>query len=212
MDTTGGFNRKGTIELSIGEQRESSLSVAESWIRVRVTAAEGDQPEYKELRRSAPCPRNDRWICPRDSLPDREERDAREDGWDSRRPSRQLHALIAGQDDLILEVSSPDGWERWTGWTSRIERHGKIFCLDNVTGELRFGPIVRQPDGSTRSYGATPPSGSNLRVPEYRAGGGVVGNVDAGALRLLRKHPVHFQGGEHPSRRGRRRRGNDRGP
>ena len=191
MDTTGGFNRKGTIELSIGEQRENSLNgVTAAWIRVRVTAAEGDQPEYKEspkIRSMSAAtiggfaPATHCQIVKNEML-------GRTAGTPGEAFTLNRTPLIAGQDDLILEVSSPDGWERWTRVETFANRgpQEKIFCLDNVTGELRFGPIVRQPDGSTRSYGATPPSGSNLRVPEYRAGGGVAGNVDAGALRLLR--------------------------
>ena len=191
MDTTGGFNRKGTIELSIGEQRENSLSgVAAAWIRVRVTEAEGDQPEYKESPkiRSMSAETIGGFVPATHCQIVKNEMLGRTAGTPGEAFTLNRTPLIAGQDDLILEVSSPDGWERWTRVETFANREPqeKIFCLDNVTGELRFGPIVRQPDGSTRSYGATPPSGSNLRVPEYRAGGGVVGNVDAGALRLLR--------------------------
>ena len=191
MDTTGGFNRKGTIELSIGEQRENSLNgVAAAWIRVRVIAAEGDQPEYKESPkiRSMSAATIGGFVPATHCQIVKNEMLGRTAGTPGEAFTLNRTPLIAGQDDLILEVSSPDGWERWTRVETFANREPqeKIFCLDNVTGELRFGPIVRQPDGSTRSYGATPPSGSNLRVPEYRAGGGVAGNVDAGALRLLR--------------------------
>ncbi len=63
------------------------------------------------------------------------------------------------------------------------DRH---FVLDRATGTLRFGPMIREEDGSPRFYGATPAKGSVIRVPRYRVGGGRRGNVTAGAIQVLR--------------------------
>ena len=54
------------------------------------------------------------------------------------------------------------------------------------TGEIRFGPLIRYPDGSTRQHGAVPPEGAQVMVTGYRSGGGAIGNVGAGTLTGLR--------------------------
>src|SRR5581483_9696695 len=45
---------------------------------------------------------------------------------------------------------------------------------------------VRYPDGTVRHHGAVPASGATVSVTGYRTGGGVVGNVGAGTLAVLR--------------------------
>lgn len=60
------------------------------------------------------------------------------------------------------------------------------YTLDSVTGELRLGPAIRQPDGTIKLYGAIPPRGSNLIFQQYRRGGGTDGNVRAGVLNTLK--------------------------
>ena len=60
------------------------------------------------------------------------------------------------------------------------------FTLDSVTGELRFGPAVRQQDGTVKLYGAIPPRGSNMIFERYRSGGGQEGNVQPGILNTLK--------------------------
>jgi predicted phage baseplate assembly protein len=60
------------------------------------------------------------------------------------------------------------------------------YTLDSVSGEIRFGPAVRQPDGTIKLYGAIPPRRSNLVFDRYRYGGGQEGNVQAGILNTLK--------------------------
>jgi predicted phage baseplate assembly protein len=60
------------------------------------------------------------------------------------------------------------------------------FTLDSITGELRLGPAVRQPDGTIKLYGAIPPRHANLLYRQYRYGGGQDGNVQAGVLNTLK--------------------------
>jgi Baseplate J-like protein len=88
-----------------------------------------------------------------------------------------------------LEVREP-GADRWTVWqpvssfasSGSDDRH---FTVDRMRGEVRFGPAIRQPEGGWRRFGAVPPAGSALRFGRYRYGGGVAGNVAAGALTVL---------------------------
>jgi predicted phage baseplate assembly protein len=84
-------------------------------------------------------------------------------------------------------------WERVQDFavSGRHERH---FGLDEATGEVCFGPCVRQPDGAMRQYGRVPEAGRRVRVSQYRHGGGVVGNVPAGRLQVLRSAIPYIDG------------------
>ncbi|GAG28333.1 unnamed protein product, partial [marine sediment metagenome] len=63
------------------------------------------------------------------------------------------------------------------------DRH---FTLDSVSGEVAFGPVVRQPLGEEQQYGRIPPAGRQIRFAAYRSGGGVLGNVGQGTITALR--------------------------
>jgi predicted phage baseplate assembly protein len=67
--------------------------------------------------------------------------------------------------------------------STRYDRH---FALDEATGEVCFGPAVRQPDGTVRQYGRVPEAGRKIRFSQYRYGGGVAGNVPAGKIQMLK--------------------------
>lgn len=95
-------------------------------------------------------------------------------------------------EDEVLEVEEiRDGLEVFVSWqrvkdfskSSRFDRH---FVLDTAVGEIRFGPAIRQPDGSVRQYGRVPESGRTIRMTKYRHGGGIGGNVPAGQIQVLR--------------------------
>ncbi|MEU8003593.1 putative baseplate assembly protein [Catellatospora sp. NPDC049111] len=94
---------------------------------------------------------------------------------------------IPGQA-TVVETDAGDGWLPWTvvadfADSGPEDRH---VVLDQLAGELRFGPAVREVDGRTRRYGAAAPTGALVRIRGYWVGGGVEGNVDRGALRRLR--------------------------
>lgn len=93
-----------------------------------------------------------------------------------RRPGETLLVTVGGETQTWTEV--PDFAD-----SGSSDRH---FTLDSVTGELRLGPAVRQPDGSIRRYGDIPPRSANLIFRRYRYGGGLEGNVQAGVLNTLK--------------------------
>jgi len=62
----------------------------------------------------------------------------------------------------------------------------QVFTWDSASGEIRFGPQIRLPNGLVRQYGAIPPADGRVFVTGYRHGGGRKGNVAAGQLRVLR--------------------------
>ncbi len=69
---------------------------------------------------------------------------------------------------------------------SQSERYDRHFVLNMSTGQVQFGPAVRQPDGTMQQYGRIPEMGKQIRFTRYRYGGGTVGNVPVGKLQVLK--------------------------
>jgi predicted phage baseplate assembly protein len=66
--------------------------------------------------------------------------------------------------------------------SSRFDRH---FTLDEASGQITFGPSVRQSDGSVVQYGRIPESGRNIYFSSYRFGGGSIGNLPVNNLHTI---------------------------
>jgi predicted phage baseplate assembly protein len=95
--------------------------------------------------------------------------------------------LEAGETLEVLDVETGD-WEPWVARDTFAESgpDDRHFVLDLASGQLELGPAVRSGGGRWRRYGAVPPKGAALRMTAYRHGGGLEGNVAAGALTVLR--------------------------
>ena len=76
-------------------------------------------------------------------------------------------------------------WQRVTDFASstHYDRH---YTLELATGEVCFGPGIRQQDGTLRQYGRIPAARRTIRIRSYRHGGGAIGNVPAHKLQVLR--------------------------
>lgn len=90
-----------------------------------------------------------------------------------------------GEHLLVHENGQPIVWHEVPDFANSgpEDRH---YTLDSNSGEIRFGPAVRQPDGAMRRYGRIPPRGARLTFRRYRSGGGLDGNVQAGVLNTLK--------------------------
>jgi predicted phage baseplate assembly protein len=89
----------------------------------------------------------------------------------------------------VVEVSM-DGneWEVWQavpdfGNSTPADNH---YVLDPISGEIEFGPAIRQRNGTEPQFGVIPPNRSIIRIRSYRVGGGVRGNVGTGRVRVLK--------------------------
>ena len=98
--------------------------------------------------------------------------------------------LLKPQAAETLEVQDPESgdWARWElrddfVGSTEFDRH---FNLDVVSGDVEFGPAIRETDGGWTQYGAVAPKGAVLRYTKYRYGGGRQGNVTAGTLTILK--------------------------
>jgi predicted phage baseplate assembly protein len=102
--------------------------------------------------------------------------------------------VIPSDEPFVVHVSRPavggtapeiEEWEIRANFAdSAPDDHH--FTLDRVGGIVRFGPTIREEDGSSRNLGAAPPKGALLTVPRYRYGGGAPGNVAPRAISVLR--------------------------
>ncbi len=190
-DTTGGLNRRGVIRLFIDAHQLSSLSSIEAaWIRCRIIEAQGDQPTYKAsptIHSITVATIGGRVSASHCQIVINE-MPGRTSGTPGEAIQLSRFPLVSEQSELTIEISSSDGWQTWHRVESFANESAdaRVFTLDAVSGVLRFGPLIRMEDGSARTYGATPDAGATVRVPRYRAGGGVRGNLDTGALRLMR--------------------------
>jgi hypothetical protein len=95
----------------------------------------------------------------------------------ARSPEEMISVYVDGQ--------SPQSWTEVNDFASSgVEDHH--YTLDCVTGEIRFGPAIRQPDGTIKMFGAVPPRGANLIFEKYRYGGGQDGNVQPHVINTLK--------------------------
>ena len=113
----------------------------------------------------------------------------RSDGSAGQRFSLQNAPVLKRTEDETIIVHTESGTqEKWKEVRDFADSHfaDKHFTLDSVTGEVRFGPAVRQPDGTLKVYGAIPARNANIYFSTYRTGGGTEGNVRGGVLNTLK--------------------------
>lgn len=185
-DGTDGFRTSGSIELLLPEELRESVEFGERrfWLRARLVdgALPGREGGPRLRRLLANTTIAVQAFTIRDELL----------GSSNGTPAqsfRVAHAPVL--EDLRLEVregpesSTGEGGrsDRWVAWQEVDDFHGsdpndRHFVMDHVSGRIRFG------DGN---HGRIPPRGrGNLRMAHYRTGGGVSGNVAAGAITELK--------------------------
>ena len=70
-------------------------------------------------------------------------------------------------------------WELREDFVGSTEFDRHFNARPRSSGEIEFGPAIRETDGGWTQYGAVPPKGAVLRFTRYRHGGGRDGNVAA---------------------------------
>jgi predicted phage baseplate assembly protein len=190
-DTTGGLNQRGTIDLYIEQHALSTFSgLSAGWIRVRVVDAVDDQPRYTSSPqiRTIDIATIAGITNVSQCTPITNEIVGTVTGTPGEILQLNRFPLVSGQETLAIEVSGPEGWTVWSRVESFAESVSTDLCftVDDIKGQLRFGPMIRNADGSARYYGANPTSGSTVRVPRYLVGGGIQGNVERGAITVMR--------------------------
>ncbi|MFN2608119.1 MAG: putative baseplate assembly protein [Acidimicrobiales bacterium] len=191
-DTTGGLNRAGAVVLllplvhapmTLGERRAW-------WLRGRLIDPIGDEPAYDaspEIR-SLEVVSLGGTVSAHHGRPGPREIVGRSEGEPGQVFTVRSPPVLPRRTGEEVQVRGPDGPETWLEVedfaASAAQDHHVLW--DGSSGEIRFGPIIRYPDGTLRQHGAVPPKGALIEVSAYRQGGGARGNVGAGTLSVLR--------------------------
>ncbi|MEU7531743.1 putative baseplate assembly protein [Saccharothrix sp. NPDC042600] len=196
-DSTGGFNKPGDVVLHVPRTHAASVIARQraGWLRCRAVEPPPELPFYQKppklLAVTAATIGGTTEATHADIV--RNETIGVSEGVAGQRFALTRTPVVVDEGTLVVEVATPDGWEQWTEVRSFAESgpRDKHVVLDRVGGEVIFGPAIRQPDGSVRLFGAVPAKSAAIRVPEYRTGGGLRGNVARGLLQVQRD-PVPF--------------------
>jgi predicted phage baseplate assembly protein len=193
-DTTGGLNVPGNVILHIPyESRTKEINgLSACWVRCRATRPRTDQRGYT----SSPRLRTVVAECVGGTVPATQcfriwnEMLGRSDGNPGQTFTLHNTPVLTRESRETIEVETErDGYfEPWTevpdfAGSGPDDRH---YTLDSTTGEVQFGPVIRQPSGEERQYGRRPPAGRQIRCTSYRWGGGVVGNVGEKTIVVLK--------------------------
>jgi predicted phage baseplate assembly protein len=193
FDTTGGLNTTGLIILNLPiEASELDIDGKHAfWLRCSIVAARPRQPAYQRSPRIASVsvtslggtvPASHGFEVIGEEL-------GATDGSPGQRVQLQTLPILPRSPGETLEVQSTTGdFEPWIevsdfGASGPNDPH---FILDDVTGTIELGPLIRTPAGEEHQYGRVPTPGRKLRFSRYRSGGGIIGNVGARTLTVMR--------------------------
>ena len=195
-DTTGGLNNPSgrvTLYLPLEMQADQVYGRNAYWLRCRIEQRRPEQGMYTESPRvtdvtaytlGAAVPATHAIIVEDELL-------GHSNGEPNQTFQLEYAPILALQEGETVEVEEKrHGEVVFVPWqcvpdfahSNRYDRH---FMVDTSSGEVSFGPAVRQPDGTVRQYGRVPEAGRAIRFSRYRHGGGVKGNVPADSLQIL---------------------------
>jgi predicted phage baseplate assembly protein len=198
-DQTQGFNKDGTVQihLPLSMQPTTLNNTRAYWVRCRVHQANSEQGMYTQSPRIQGIQVSVLGATTRatHATPIPAERLGVSNG-DPGQTFQLLYSPIlpleSGRGErLEIRSTTPDGEVAIEQWTQVSDFSGSgpednHFTVNLVDGEVRFGPVVPQPDGSARQYGAIPPMHHEVWMNRYRQGGGRQGNVPRETLRVLK--------------------------
>jgi len=196
-DTTGGLNRDGDVVIHVprGHAAHTIDKRHAAWIRARVVEPSAGTSAYEasptvSFVSSVTIGGTAAAV---NAAVVRDENVGVSEGVPGQSFALRRRPVLADEPAVLLVSAGLDAGSapEWTTWeqapdfasSGPDDRH---FVLDGASGEIRFGPAVRQMDGSLRRYGAVPEKDRFIRMQEYRTGGGSRGNVAAGAIRILK--------------------------
>jgi predicted phage baseplate assembly protein len=203
-DKTAGFNQNGDLQISLPyriQPNQLQLREAATWLRCmpleKLPAGTEPYSQSPRIRRMSAYTIGITIMVTHALAVGAEVL-----GTSNGQPAQKFHLVnhnILKPDGVeeVVEVSQDGGpWEAWHpvqdfGNSSPSDHH---YVLDPISGEVEFGPAIRQRNGTEPQFGAIPPNGSSIRMRSYRIGGGVRGNVGAGSVRVLKSTLSYVSG------------------
>ena len=202
-DTTGGLTYASSeIEFHIPSsagQREIELLSGEEplmawWIRCRYKALAQNQPGYNKAPligrfHSYTIGGTISTVHSRVIYNEELGRSKGEPGQTFRLENRPVLTLNPANNETIIiddgAGTTPEFWHYVEDFSASgpTDKH---FICDYVTGELGFGPAIRNPRGEEEQHGAIPPFGKRIMMLAYRTGGGIEGNVGSNTINVLK--------------------------
>lgn len=198
LDTTGGLNRDGVILLQV--PRSAGMATVERrrafWIRCRVLRPRPGQSTYAASPRIVGVKVNTLGGV----IPASHTFDVIGEvlGTSEGQPGESFRIartpVMPRRHGETVYVEAGDGTaEAWVevenfGASGPTDPH---FTIDEVSGTVEFGPLIRAPHGEERQHGRLLPTGATVRMARYRSGGGLIGNVGARTLTVL-KTPIPY--------------------
>lgn len=190
-DGTLAFNISGEVILRLPAMAEEEFfGETGHWLRCRITSEQNYagykvSPDIESLRVEA----RGGTVTARHAVVVKNEVLGRSDG----NPGQQFTLLNAPvlhleeQDVLVSDLAGQPA-QTWTpvpdfAESGPLDHH---FQLDYQSGAVTLGPALLQPDGTVYRFGAVPDKGVTLRIPRYLYGGGVIGNVPARAINVMK--------------------------
>ncbi|AFZ67352.1 putative baseplate assembly protein [Deinococcus peraridilitoris] len=191
-DGTAAFNVSGEVIVRLpGMAEEEFFGQRGFWLRCRLTSEQNYagykvSPDIEGLRIEA----RGATVTARHSIVVQGEVLGRSDGTPGQ-SFKLLYSPVLWLDpetDVVVSELPGEGNVSWHSVAdfadSGPEDHH--FKLDYSDGTITFAPALLQPDGTVYRFGAVPPKGATLRMQRYCYSGGVIGNVPAQAISVLK--------------------------
>jgi predicted phage baseplate assembly protein len=190
-DGTLGLNVSGVVRLHLPRMRRTARNEQMAyWVRCRLDMSGGESryntsPRIRRLTVGS-------WggtVAATNVTTVRSEVIGRSDGSPGQVFYLEHKPILARSAGEFLTIRREDGREeRWQEVSdfSSSQANDRHYTIDSDTGEVRLAPAIQQPDGVVRRYGALPEKGALLTMSAYRYGGGLVGNVGANTLTVLK--------------------------
>jgi predicted phage baseplate assembly protein len=193
-DSTGGFNVPGNVIVYLPYDAEMNEVNGQQafWIRCRaVKARPGQRPYVNSPRVQSIIVSSVGGTVPASHcLRLAGELLGRSAGVPAQSFNLQNKPVLPRQTGEFLEVETEkegqyEAWHEVLDF-SQSGSEDRHYTLDSVTGEIQFGPLIRQPNGEERQYGMIPSRNRQIRFSTYRWGGGVIGNVGQKTISVLK--------------------------
>ena len=196
-DTTKGMNGTGRMTIHVPAMNKYTINNKSFyWLRLRIKeitpAEERDGMSPYQISPRLRQLNIDSWggtVPTTHTQQVRNEFLGRSDGSAGQRFQLQRTPILVRQpgEHVVVQVEGepPQVWHEVPDFADSraTDRH---FLLDGITGEVRFGPAIREQDGTVKLYGDIPPRNANIIFERYRIGGGQVGNVQRGVINTLK--------------------------